>query len=311
MNCRPLYCPTPLHLIGLDGGGTGTRARLADAQGRLLGTGKAGPSGLSQGIVQAWAHVQLAIQRAFNDAGLPLAAPADCALGLGLAGANSPALAAAFKRADPGYAALVLDTDATTTLLGAHAGGPGVIIAAGTGSVGQARFADGRQILIGGWGFGVGDEGSGGWLGQHAMRHAQQALDGRVAAGALARAVWRVAGGERGGLLAWSVQAGQAAYARLAPLVFDNAQADTAARRLLDQAAAELAAIAAALDPEGRLPVAIAGSIGQRLQAHLPMALRARCVAPAGDSAQGALQLLIQELPSTAPAIASAAGPCA
>lgn len=299
MNPPSSHSPRPRLLAGVDGGGSGTRARLTDAAGRLLGTGQAGPSGLSLGVDRAWAHVRLALERACAAAGLPPPDPADCAIGLGLAGADVPQLAAAFRRADPGFALLALDSDAGTTLRGAHGGAPGVIVAAGTGSVGQAQFADGRRVMVGGWGFGVGDEGSGAWLGLHAMQLAQRALDGRAPVGALAQAVWRVAGGQREAILAWGAQAGQSGYARLAPLVFDTADADLAAQRLLDRAAAELAALAAALDPAGTLPVAITGSVGLRLLERLPRALRARCVAPAGDSADGALQLITHELERT------------
>ncbi|MDE1929779.1 MAG: hypothetical protein KGI36_21565, partial [Burkholderiales bacterium] len=49
------------YLVGVDGGGTGTRACLQDAAGRTLGRGTAGPSGLSQGIEQAWRHVEAAL----------------------------------------------------------------------------------------------------------------------------------------------------------------------------------------------------------------------------------------------------------
>jgi glucosamine kinase len=50
--------------------------------------------------------------------------------------------------------------------------------------------------------------------------------------------------------------------------------------------------MAAVLDPEGQLPVAVAGSVGQRLAPRLNAGLRARCVEPAGDAAEGALMLL-------------------
>ena len=67
---------TPHYLIGIDGGGggSGTRARLQDRQGRLLGQGQAGPSGLSNAGAQAWDHVLGAIAQAFGQAGLPTAA---------------------------------------------------------------------------------------------------------------------------------------------------------------------------------------------------------------------------------------------
>lgn len=295
---RPLP-PAPRYLIGIDGGGTGTRARLTDAQGQLLGSGEAGPSGLARGSAPAWAQVLRAITAAFEQAALPLATPEQCAIGLGLAGAGTPARADDFRRAAPPFATLVLASDATAALLGAHAGRPGAIVAAGTGSVGLALHADGRQVLVGGWGFGVGDEGGGAWLGQQAAQLAQQALDGRASAGTLARAVWRVAGGERAALVDWCSRTGQAGFAGLAPLVFAQAEADPAARALLGRAADELAAMAQALDPAGMLPLVVTGSVGQRLQPLLPAPLRARCVAPEGDAAQGALRLLHPSLAAT------------
>jgi glucosamine kinase len=124
------------------------------------------------------------------------------------------------------------------------------------------------------------------------MRIAHRALDGRTHAGPLARAVWRVAGGQRDALLDWCVRAGQHGFARLAPLVFDNADADGAARRLLDEAVQALVEMADALDPAGDLPLVLTGSIAQRLKPLLPPALAARCVAPQGDAVAGALLLV-------------------
>ena len=294
-NAQP-HPPTPRYLIGIDGGGTGTRARLTDATGQLLGTGRAGASTLALGAELAWVQVLHAVAQAFAQPRQPLPPPEHCAIGLGLAGAGSPARADAFRRQAPPFAALVLNTDAAAALLGAHGGAPGAIVAAGTGSVGLAWHADGRQVLVGGWGFGVGDEGGGAWLGQRAAQLAQQALDGRAIAGALARAVWRVTGGERAALVDWCGHAGQAGFAELAPLVFAQAETDPAARALLGQAADALAAMAQALDPAGQLPLVVTGSVGQRLQPLMPAPLRARCTVPAGDAAQGALRLLHQQL---------------
>lgn len=286
----------PRHLIGIDGGGTGTRARLISVHGEVLGFGEAGPSSLARGIDAAWAQVRLAASRACAAAGLSEMRGADCALGLGLAGANVRALAEAFVQSAPPYAGLVLESDAYTALLGAHGGRPGAIVAAGTGSVGEALHPDGRRIEVGGWGFPAGDEGSGAWLGLRAMRHAQQAVDGRVAAGSLARAVWRVAGGDAQALLAWCGGAGQARYAELAPLVFETAPDDAMAERLLAHATRALEAMARTLDPTGRLPLALVGSVGRRLAPRLAPELRQRCVEPQADAADGALHLIRRHL---------------
>jgi glucosamine kinase len=145
----------------------------------------------------------------------------------------------------------------------------------------------------------VGDEGSGAWIGMRAMREAQQVSDGRAAAGPLVHAIWSVAGNSREALLAWCERAGQHAYAALAPFVFDTEAIDTKAAQLLDDAARALDDIAVALDPDGRLPLVVSGSIGARLQGRLAPSIRARLVEPAGDAVDGALRLIRAQLEGT------------
>ncbi|MCZ2292270.1 MAG: ATPase [Burkholderiales bacterium] len=292
----------PRYLAGVDGGGSGTRVRLQDALGRCTaGVGSAGPSSLSQGVAQAWRHVLEALDAAFADAGLAAVPPGEIAIGLGLAGAENPRQRQAFLAADPGFARCALFTDAQTTLHGAFGGGAGVVVAAGTGSIALAKGLDGAECRAGGWGFPSGDEGGGAWLGLHAMRIAQAALDGRTTAGALAHAVWRQAGADMPALLQWCLTAGQRQYAQLAPLVFNAAeQGDEAAGALLHAAAAELErllhAVCAKAAGGAGLPIVLTGSIGERLRAFWPDALQGRCRQALGDSAQGALELLRAQL---------------
>lgn len=279
--------------IGVDGGGTGTRVRLEAADGRLIGVGRAGPSALGQGVEAAWRQIQAAIADAAAQAGMAPPEPAHCLLGLGLSGADVPSQAQAFVAADPGCAGIVLESDGYTSVLGAHAGQPGAVVAAGTGSVGEVLRRNGTRHRVGGWGWHCGDEGSGAWLGLRAMQHAHQALDGRARAGGLAHAVWALAGSTRDDLLNWCAQAGQNAYASLAPTVFDAEADDAAAADLILKVIDDLARIARALDPAGELPLVITGSIGARVAARLPADLAPRCAPPAGDAAEGALRLLL------------------
>ncbi|MBA2676162.1 BadF/BadG/BcrA/BcrD ATPase family protein, partial [Ramlibacter sp.] len=215
-------------LFGVDGGGTSTRAVVARGDGGILGRGTAGPSALGQGVAQAWRNIELACRRALDDAQMPQPGWEHCALGAGLSGVVSHASRDAFLAADIGFARIVLESDAHTLLLGAHAGRPGAILIAGTGSVAEALSPDGQRRVVGGWGFPVGDEGSGAWLGLNAMRHAQAALDGRVAPGPLARHVQDICGGTREQLHRWCEGAGQSRYAQLAPAVFQHAAHDRA-----------------------------------------------------------------------------------
>ena len=282
------------YVAGVDGGGTGTRARLQDRHGVTLGQGAAGASNLGQGIDQAWRHVQQALAAAFDSAGLPRVPPSDIALGLGLAGAGVAAQREAFLDADPGFALCVLDNDGVTQLLGAHAGGPGMVVASGTGSVAAARYADGTTRQTGGWGFPVGDEGGGAWLGLRTVQHAQAVLDGREQPSGLSQAVFGEVGTDAPALLAFCATAGAPGYARLAPLVFAAAEGgDLMAKALLHAAADELLCLVDALQAgHPPLPVVASGSIGQRLAPLWPQALRERLREPAGDSADGALRLV-------------------
>jgi glucosamine kinase len=280
------------YLIGIDGGGTGTRARLADAEGDELSVGRSGPSGLVRGIDAAWAAIDDAVAQAFAAASIRRPPNSAVAIGLGLAGANNKPWAAAFAAAHPGYGEVVVETDGFASLLGAHGGRPGAIVAVGTGSVGVALTANALRREVGGWGFPSGDEGSGAWLGLRAVNHAEQVMDGRQPAGPLARAVIDACGGSRDGALAWAVQARQVDYAALAPLVFAQADADSVARGLLVEAGRLVAAIARTLDPSGELPLALCGGLSLPLRPYLPPALVERAVAPRADAAAGALYMV-------------------
>lgn len=278
--------------IGVDGGGSGTRAVVARRHGPVLGEGQAGPSALGQGVAAAWTQVQQAARQAFANAGLEPPPWNRCALAAGLSGVNNPPWRDKFIDQDKGFGRLLVETDAFVMLVGAHDGRPGAIVAAGTGAVGEVWRLDGSRVSANGWGFPVGDEGSGAWLGLRAVSLAQCVLDGRLPTGPLAQAVIGHCGGSREAVQAWCDHAGQFAYAQLAPLIFETQYTDPESAQLLDSAARALDATALALDPAGELPLVVCGSIGQRLVDRLSPAIQKRCVPAADGPAQGALTLI-------------------
>ncbi|MES3022667.1 MAG: BadF/BadG/BcrA/BcrD ATPase family protein [Pseudomonadota bacterium] len=284
------------YLIGVDGGGTGTRVRLAKADGSELAQGRGGPSGLSLGIAPAWAAVGEAVAHAFREIGIERPDLGASAIGLGLAGVHNKQWAAQFAAADPGYAALALDNDGYTTLLGAHSGEPGIIVAIGTGSVGRALLADGSAREVGGWGFPAGDEAGGGWIGLRAINHIEKVLDGRRPDSPFAQELIGACGGNRDAIQLWLGRANQTSYASLAPIVVRHADSDATARGFLADAGAEVASIAAALDPSASLPLALCGGLGAPLRAYLPPDLLARSVQAQGDAASGALRMIDRHL---------------
>ncbi|WP_338152213.1 BadF/BadG/BcrA/BcrD ATPase family protein [Chromobacterium sphagni] len=192
----------------------------------------------------------------------------------------------------PGFATLKLATDGFTTLLGAHGGKPGVVVALGTGSIGEALYPDGSHREVGGWGYPSGDEASGAWLGQRAAQLTQMALDGRNAHSPLTRAVLEFVGGSWQSMMGWNGRATPAQFAQLAPLVLAAAPTDPQADALLRQAGEDAWAIARALDPQGELPAALCGGLGQALHDWLPPGFRRQLVPAQGDATRGALLLL-------------------
>ncbi|WP_412022648.1 BadF/BadG/BcrA/BcrD ATPase family protein [Burkholderia cepacia] len=283
-----------LFAIGIDGGGSGTRAVLADRQGRELAQGRGGPSGLGLGIERAWASIGAACADAFTQAGFAFEW-SQCALGCGLAGVNNAAWLAAFRAQAP-LGALAVESDAYTTVVGAHGGAPGLIVALGTGSIAAALDAAGACSIAGGFGFPSGDEASGAWLGVRALAYAQQALDGRVPRDAFADALLVETGAQdRDALVQWSCDANQTIYARLAPIVFAH-RSHPVAGELIAQAGDEIGKMIDALDPQQALPVALCGGLADALAPAVPARHAARLRAPLDDSAHGALRLALQAL---------------
>lgn len=287
------------YLIGVDGGGTGTRVRLARRNGADLteiAQATGGPSALSRGIDNAWTTIQGVVAQAFAAIDVQHTPMPSCAIGLGLAGVHNKEWAAQFIAANPGYALLALDTDGFTTLMGAHGGQPGAIVAIGTGSVGEAMLADGSKVEVGGWGFPAGDEASGAWMGLRALNHIEQVLDGRVEGRAFAQEVIAFCGGSRDAVQVWLGRANQTAYAGLARFVVAHGETDPVARAILEHAGREVANIADALDRSHTLPLALCGGLGEALRPWLPPDTLARCVPAQGDSAAGALRMIERHL---------------
>jgi glucosamine kinase len=286
------------YLIGVDGGGTGTRVLVMRPNGDIIAKGHASASGLTHGIERAWSVVLEAIHNAFTSVNMAMPELSVMAIGLGLAGVHNKVWATQFEAQNPGFSEFILATDGYTTLLGAHGGKAGAILAAGTGSIGEVLLPDGCHKEVGGWGFPSGDEASGAWLGLQAINYAQQVLDGRTPSNPFSQAVIDFCGGSKDAVFAWLGNASQTNYAQLAPLVIEFAKHDTYAETLMQKAGIDLAKMAQALDPSASLPIALCGGLAQALREYLPDHVLQRVVSAQADSAHGALLLLKTHLQS-------------
>jgi N-acetylglucosamine kinase-like BadF-type ATPase len=143
-----------------------------------------------------------------------------------------------------------------------------VALIAGTGSLALGTDGLGGEVVVGGWGHALGDEGSGYDLGRRGVIAALRAADGRSVPTTLLPmllAAWGI--GEPADIVGRVYGTHPADLAAIAPLVFQAAwQGDRAAQRIVARGAAELArcALAAATKlrlPHGSLPLALAGSL--------------------------------------------------
>ncbi len=284
------------YLIGVDGGGSGTRIIVASSDQKILASAEGNPSALGQGIEKAWRAIMDTLAFAFSQSNLPVPMLSECAIGLGLSGANNIIWKNEFYLRNPGFQQILIDTDGFTTLMGAHGGKPGVIVAVGTGSVGMVLKKNGMRENVSGWGFPAGDEASGAWLGLRAASLTQKAIDGRRGSSALTDAVQSYCGKTPDEFLAWLGEARQNAFARLAPLVFQSADCDFDAKKLLSKAGEEIAVMVNTLDPGNEYPLSICGRLGEALIPFLPDDLRKRNSKAKGDSTIGALTMIAQHL---------------
>ena len=282
-------------LLGVDGGGTGCRARLTNVNGEVLGEGAAGPANIRFGIKESFASVLEATEECLQQAGLTLDT-AEIVACLALAGASEPTHLAAARTYNLPFARTVLTTDAHAACVGAHGGRNGGIIVVGTGSVGWG-IVGGREHRVGGWGFPVSDEGSGAWLGCEAARRVLWAYDGRSPWTGLTKKLLERFDGDPHAIVRWMGQARPRDFAVLAPTVLDYAErGDTVAVELMRAAAHHVDVMAAQLASLGVPRLALVGGLAAGLEPWLAPQTREIMVAPEGDALRGALWLARMEL---------------
>ncbi|MEZ5798710.1 MAG: BadF/BadG/BcrA/BcrD ATPase family protein [Paracoccaceae bacterium] len=249
--------------LGIDGGGTGCRAVVVGPDGAVLGQGNAGPANVATNIAQAVQNILSATAQALGPCGLP-AGSENLRVGLGLAGANAAGAEAELAHALP-FRHMRVATDAITTALGAMGHDDGILAAVGTGSVFVVQDS-GRLRQAGGWGFALGDEGSGARLGQALLSAVLMMADGRMAETPLLRQILAEFGGT-GQILRFASRAAPADYAALAPRV--TSTTDPGALALQQAAIDTLAAQIDLLQPARPVPVVLTGGLAAFYAARL------------------------------------------
>ena len=253
-------------LIGADVGGSKTAVGVSEGLevlARAEGPGAAvrpGHALASAGVIaEVVRHALAAVDRLSGDVLL-----------VGAAGAGRDperrelALALKAERLAP---EVVVTTDVDLSLAAAFGSGPGIVVSAGTGSIAVGRDAAGARRRIGGYGWQMGDEGSGYAMGRAALGAVSRAHDGRSPRTSLTdRVLAATRCDDFDALVRWAARASPSEMASLAPHVLEVAAGgDPLAQGIADYAARELSQLAICLRPqlvtEGPIGVALTGGL--------------------------------------------------
>jgi N-acetylglucosamine kinase-like BadF-type ATPase len=167
-----------VHVLGIDAGGTKTVCQLADGNGNVLAEARRGGANLQ-------AAGELEVEKVLHEVMEEALADHDVipgAICLGIAGVDRPddarIVRAIMKRIGYKAKCLVVN-DALIALEAGAPAQPGVVVIAGTGSIAYGRNERNEAARAGGWGYVLGDEGSGYWIGRAALRAVLREADRR------------------------------------------------------------------------------------------------------------------------------------
>lgn len=271
----------------VDGGGSRSRARLLDREGRALAEATSGPCNPATNFERAVASVTSLWTQCCVMVGRPADRLDGVAFAVGAAGTYIEVDRKTFLAACPPFSQVCAMSDGYAALIGAGAGAPCSLLVIGTGVAGHRLYANGWSIQRDAWGWIAGDRGSGSWIGQRALRHCLAALDGVMPKDGLSRAVLAAIGGVdtlRGG---WLRELAPNRLAALAPLVLELADAgEVVAQRIRERAVDHLASLVAVISGPDT-PLFAAGGLVSPLRTLIEERSGFPISAPIGDALAG------------------------
>jgi glucosamine kinase len=282
----------PEYFIGIDGGGTSCRAAVASASGIVLGRAKNGPANILTDFDTALSNIVKAAEGAFVDAGIEVASISKAHAFLGLAGSNIGTVADKLKDQLP-FRESVIDSDGLIALQGAFGDGDGVVAILGTGCVYISRMA-GQVRYHGGWGFIVGDQGSGARIGRALLEECLLVHDGIRENSGLIAQTFSGFENDPARLVAFARHATPGDFGRFTPDVFAAAATgDPAAIRILKPAASAVNEALAATVPVDCQNLCLLGGLADCYPVWLDARFQRLLISPKADALSGAVSLAI------------------
>ncbi|MXV75352.1 ATPase [Candidatus Poribacteria bacterium] len=240
-----------MYIIGIDGGGTGTVGILTTETGRCLAQVQSGPSNYHVvGAAKTQTVLKSVVEALCEKAGIPSTIAIHFCLGMaGLGRAEDRKIIGRICDELGIGENRILTHDAHIALVGGTEKQHGVIVISGTGAIVYGINTDGKEARASGWGYLLGDEGSGYDIAIKGLRAVARAADGRGRPTELTnRILSTLELNAPGDLIRWVHAASRDAIAQLSKVVFDAARTrDMVAEKIIDVAAAELVCAASSV----------------------------------------------------------------
>lgn len=278
------------HFLGLDGGGTGCRAMLVDAAGQELSRAEGGAANVATDMDDAINNIKNLIDTLFAQANVSSSFMSSTSAVLGLAGANVVKSNAPVEQALPCAEVYVTD-DREVVVEGALGGANGGIAAPGTGSFFACRAKDELRSL-GGWGFMLGDEASGAWLGRKLLTLTIHCHDGVTEHSDITRKTLKKFNGEPSRMVQFANEATPKDFGSDARDIVAHAlDGDVHAKRLMQDGADWIETALTTLGFSHGDRLCLWGGLGPQYLPYLTESFAAGYAEPVSDALRGAVSV--------------------
>lgn len=277
-------------IIGIDGGGTGCRVAIGTLADGVIARAEGGRANVASDPRLAIRNIIETVEAAAANGAICVDHLRTATIHLGLAGVMTVQDAQMVAAAIP-YQNVTVTDDRPTALVGAFGRRDGFLLSVGTGTIAAGR-KEGAFRSVGGWGFHVGDQASGSWLGKKCLRQVLLCHDGITWHSDLTRALFSKFGNDPNEVVAFSMSAKPGDYGAFAPEVVKWAQAgDPIGKKIMLKGATHLLRCLRALQFNAGDPLCLTGGVGPHYASYLPDDVTAGQVSRKGNALDGSFAL--------------------